>query len=226
MAEEFTADGTTFNDGPYDAGDNPNGFANGGHRHNLFRALRALLADATVGLSAVSTTELTVGTGTKLPVLTEEKEIATGAYLLIVSDDGTKSMYGQLASRVGAALNVTVTQVDGAGTDDAWSLYVVSPQAPAVTEWNTPIVVANADSPVAANDKDVLLVRTSTGAVEVDLPASGRVKIVDVDGSAELNNITIDPPGADTATFDIVDSNYFAGVWQRRPGGTNWDLII
>jgi len=91
--------------------------------------------------------------------------------------------------------------------------------------WNGPRVVASADSPVAALDRDIIEVRTSTGAVVIDLPATGRVKIVDIDGAAAANNITVDPPGADTATFDVIDTDHFSGVWQRRPAGTVWDLL-
>ena len=90
--------------------------------------------------------------------------------------------------------------------------------------WNAPRVVGNADTPVAALDRDIIEVRTSTGVVEIDLPASGRVKIVDIDGVAATSNITVDAPGSDTVAFDIIDTNYFEGIWQRRPSGTIWDL--
>jgi hypothetical protein len=93
-----------------------------------------------------------------------------------------------------------------------------------------PTAVAFAASPytVLAADK-FLLVDTSGGAVEVDLPAvassSGRTLVVkDEGGAAATNAITIDPNGAETldgsATSATITTNY--GFMEFFCDGTQW----
>lgn len=89
--------------------------------------------------------------------------------------------------------------------------------------WNTPRYVATADSPVTAVDRDIIFVDT-TAAVEIDLPASGRVWIIDRTGDAAVGNITVDPAGADTTTVDTIDLAYFSAVFTRNATTSNWDI--
>jgi hypothetical protein len=135
---------------------------------------------------------------------------ATAATLLVSSSDTTAGYLGQ---KLVAGTDVTLADSGGGNS----TLTVAT-----VPYWNAPRNLAFADSPITALDRDILLLDTSGGSIEVDLPASGRVKIVDVSGDASTNNITVDPAGADTATFDVIDTDYFEGIWQRN--GTNWDL--
>lgn len=88
--------------------------------------------------------------------------------------------------------------------------------------WNTPRSLAFADSPITALDRDILRLNTSGGAITVNLPASGRVWVIDASGNAAANNITLTPSGADTVTFGTIDSAYFGSPYIRT--GTNWDL--
>lgn len=92
----------------------------------------------------------------------------------------------------------------------------------------TPTVVTTGTT--AARDGGIYLCRTSTGAITIQLPSSGSVQIIDVDGSASTNNITVDPPATDSimdGSADenmLIDLNWFAGTFTRRPSGTNWSV--
>lgn len=88
--------------------------------------------------------------------------------------------------------------------------------------WNTPRSLAFADSPITAVNRDILRLNTSGGAITVNLPASGRVWVIDASGNAAANNITLTPAGADTITFGTIDSAYFGSPYIRT--GTVWDL--
>lgn len=87
--------------------------------------------------------------------------------------------------------------------------------------WNAPRSLTSANSPITALDRDILRLNTNA-AITVNFPASGRVKIVDASGTAQTFNVTLVPAGADTTTFDVIDTDYFSGEFYRT--GTNWDL--
>lgn len=86
-------------------------------------------------------------------------------------------------------------------------------------------------SNVTTNGEEVLLVDTSGGAVTVTLDASDAnkgniVSIVDVVGSANNNNITIDTSGSENIDGDsskTIDTNY--GEKMFVSDGTNWFSI-
>jgi len=99
---------------------------------------------------------------------------------------------------------------------------VLADEANGQLNWNNPRSLAFADSPITALDRDILRLNTSGGAITVNLPASGRVWVYDATGNAATNNITLVPAGADTITFNIIDSAYFGSQWIRT--GTLWDL--
>lgn len=96
--------------------------------------------------------------------------------------------------------------------------------------WNTPRNITNADSPVTASDRDILLCQTVTGVITVNLPGSGRVQIIDVSGAAATNNITVDSPSGDSIMDGaanenmLIDINWFSCELIRRPSGTNWSV--
>lgn len=238
--------GKPYNDGDWHAVDNPYGLGQGGHRqnNNFINLLLDLLSEASPALQDASTTSLTVGTGSKTLTLTNNRPIPEGVDVYIIdSVTPANRMIGTVTDHTGSQLTVNVTLTAGSGTHASW---IVQPTGPVgqtgadgadgadgvdgADYWNTPRVVANTDSPVAALDRDIIMVRTSTGAVEVDLPASGRVQIIDVDGNAVANNITVDPPSGDSIMNGSSDENmlldlaFFSGAFLRRPSGTNWSV--
>lgn len=136
---------------------------------------------------------------------------ATAGTVLVSGSDTTA---GYLGSKIAVVGDLALSTQNSGGDEDA--LITHTPY------WNAPRYVATADSPVTALDRDKIYVDTS-GAVEIDLPASGRVWIIDQTGSANSNNITVDPAGADTTTIDTIDLAYFSAVFTRNAAG-NWDI--
>lgn len=136
---------------------------------------------------------------------------ATAGTVLVSGADTTA---GYISAKLVAGTDITLT-ASGAGNE---TLTVA-----AVPYWNTPRYVAAADSPVAALDRDIIYVNTAA-AIEIDLPASGRVWIVDRTGDANVNNITVDPAGSDTTTIDTIDLSYFSAVFTRNATTSNWDI--
>lgn len=131
------------------------------------------------------------------------------------------------------ALNATVKASDGLfyksasngniGNDPTTdAVNWVSPVEAPPDYWRDPRSLTSSDSPITAVDRDVLRLNTSGGAITVNLPASGRVKVFDATGNAVTYNITLTPAGADTITFGTIDTAYFGGEYYRV--GTNWDL--
>ena len=90
------------------------------------------------------------------------------------------------------------------------------------------VEIDNTDSPYAASFGETIFVDCSSGAVEIDLPAATAgslpIRIIDDDGDAPTNNITIDPNGAETIagqpTIEIDQARAavklvpFAGLWR------------
>lgn len=136
---------------------------------------------------------------------------ATAGTVLVSVGDTTAGYLGQKIAVAGDL----VASIQNPGADED----VLITHTP---YWNTPRYVATADSPATALDRDILFVDT-TGAVEIDLPASGRVWIIDRTGNAPTNNITVDPAGADTTTIGTIDLAYFSAVFTRNASG-NWDI--
>lgn len=106
---------------------------------------------------------------------------------------------------------------DNPGADEDLLLTIIG-----TPYWNAPRSLAFADSPITAVDRDILRLNTSGGAITVNLPASGRVWVIDATGNAVSNNITLTPAGADTISFGTIDTAYFGSPYFRT--GTNWDL--
>jgi hypothetical protein len=142
-----------YNGGDYDAGSNPGGFGNSGHRTNFVPALQdvALIADAissaatsastsatnagasetsaaasAAKLQGTSTTSLAIGTGSKAFTTQASKFFNVGTFVVIVSaaNPTVNYMAGQVTGYVGAALTVNVTVTAGSGTFSDWSIYV------------------------------------------------------------------------------------------------------
>lgn len=131
---------------------------------------------------------------------------------VLVSGADTTANY--LAAKLNTAGDLAVTVENSGGDENA--LITHTPY------WNTPRSLAFADSPITALNRDIIRLNTSGGAITVNLPASGRVWVIDASGNAASNNITLTPSGADTITFGTIDSPYFGSPYVRT--GTNWDL--
>lgn len=136
----------------------------------------------------------------------------TAPFILVSAGDTTP---GYLGAKLAVAGDLALTIQNPAGDEN--SLITHTPY------WNAPRYVATANSPVTALDRDIIFVDT-TAAVEIDLPASGRVWIIDRTGDAAVGNITVDPAGADTTTVDTIDLAYFSAVFTRNATTSNWDI--
>jgi hypothetical protein len=140
-----------------------------------------------------------------------------------VLNSTTATVANYLDQLIALSGNLALSKQNG-GTSSEKSLITHTPY------WSTPRNITNASSPVTALDKDILLVQTSTGAVSVTLPASGRIQITDVSGSASSNNITVTPPSGDSIASGsadetmLIDTAWFSSTFTRRPSGTNWSL--
>jgi hypothetical protein len=74
------------------------------------------------------------------------------------------------------------------------------------------------------------LCRSSTGAIKLRLPTKGYVNVVDVDGSATTNNITVVPPkgnslmdGAVSENF-AINLNFFGCLIAKQPNRRVWSV--
>lgn len=197
---------TFYNGSAYNAGTNPGGLALGGHRVNFANAI----ADIATAANAVGPLAQSV----------ESALLYLGAAAAnpTTMGDGGPLQAGAFYFNTGAA---RLRVYNGTG----WTEITAN-----TNYFLSPTVITNAESPYTASDGDVLLCRTSTGAITINLPASGKIKVVDVDGSAATNNIVVDPPtgdsvgaGAANENFEI-DLNYFSCELIRRPSGTNWSV--
>ncbi|MGE3333615.1 MAG: hypothetical protein AB7I36_08225 [Rhodospirillaceae bacterium] len=188
-------------------------------------------------LTGSSTTSASIGTGAKTLTLSgsDEKAFVLGQRITAAASVsnymiGVVSAYNS-GTRV---LSFTVEDTDdyvGSGTHIAWTVSLSGDEGPrGPAYWNAARVVTNSDSPVTAVDSDIIMVRTSTGAVQVNLPADGKVKIIDVDGASETNNITVNPAATDSIMDGVADEdfiadiNFFSADFIRRPSGTNWSV--
>ena len=138
---------------------------------------------------------------------------ASGLTAPFILNSAADTTPGYLGTKIAVAGNLTLT-TQNAGANEK-SLITHTPY------WNTPRALASTNSPITAVANDILLL-TTDGAITVNLPTSGRVKIADISGTASSNNITLTPNGADTVTFGTIDTNYFGGEYYRN--GTNWVL--
>ena len=93
--------------------------------------------------------------------------------------------------------------------------------------------VSSGTHTVAADEVYIMVDYTATGAVTVTLPAGadhyGRVIVKDRGGNASVNNITVNPDGAETidgvtgAGSLILSGNYVAVTLQFN--ATEWSIV-
>lgn len=129
MAQSITVNGNTYNDSPYDASTNPGGLANGGWRvdSKFITMLLDTLVDSSSSLQDTSTTSLTIGTGTKVLSLANNRPIPVGLYVFAIENGGGGLMFGQVTDHTTNQLTVNVTYTEGAGTIADW---VIQPTGP------------------------------------------------------------------------------------------------
>lgn len=96
----------------------------------------------------------------------------------------------------------------------------------------TPVEVNNAASPYAAVDKQRIAALSSTGAININLPASGAAAVIDVsdkDFAAHTNTITITPDGTDTinglSLLELTTAGAHVGL-AIAAGSTDWYLYF
>lgn len=89
----------------------------------------------------------------------------------------------------------------------------------------------SSSAPVKCHAGMTYLCRSATGAIFLRLPAKGYVNIIDADGSAGTNNITVAVPKGHTimdGTTDepfAIDVNFFGCVIARKPSPIkNWSV--
>ncbi|NJN74789.1 MAG: hypothetical protein HC799_19390, partial [Limnothrix sp. RL_2_0] len=96
----------------------------------------------------------------------------------------------------------------------------------------TPVLVNNAASPFAAVDKQIIGALSSTGAIAINLPASGEAAVIhlaDKDFAANTNTITINPNGSDTVlgetSIELTTDGAYVGL-AIAAGSTDWYLYF
>lgn len=207
MATSITVNGSTYNDGPYDASTNPNGLANGGWRVNskFITMLLDTLADATTTLRTTSSASLTIGTGPTSPfTLAQDVPFAAGDFVLITdtSAPATNWMAGQITDRTNDDLTVNVTLTAGSGTLSSWTVQI---SAPPGETGNTGAAGADGqglDVNSAANHASVNPTVANTLYFESD---TGRAKIGD--GSTAYSALTYIDAMDDANTFAISSAH-------------------
>ena len=96
------------------------------------------------------------------------------------------------------------------------------------------VVVTNALTkltPMQMHSGMTYLCRSATGAIKLKLPEKGYVNVIDADGSAGTNNITVNLPKGHTIMDGTVneafaiDVNFFGCVIARKPAPLkNWSV--
>ena len=135
-----------------------------------------------------------------------------------------------LTLRLGASGN-TMTVINGKMrivATDGTNWYDVFSLAGLGESW---VAKTNSDSPYTASDGDNIFCDCSTGAITITLPSSpsigNQVKIVDGDGNAGTNNITVGQGGEPIqgAASDLTISTNNAGISLVYYDGTQgWRL--
>ncbi len=164
----------------------------------------------------------------------------TGNAGKFLTTDGTNSSWAALAV-AWSNVSSTPTTLTGYGItdaqpidDDLTAIAALTTTARGRSELTTPspVHIDNTNSPYSADFGEEIFVDCSTGAVEIDLPAATAgslpIWVIDDDGSAPTNKITLDPDGSETvagetsieidqarAVFKLVP---FAGLWRIARG--------
>jgi len=97
-------------------------------------------------LHSTSVSNVTIGTGTKVFATQSGKSYAIGAWVFIPSDaDPSNYVFGQVSDYAGTTLEVDVQKVGGAGTFNAWSIYLSGPAGAGDKGWS-PILAIVTDA--------------------------------------------------------------------------------
>ncbi|NQZ48177.1 MAG: hypothetical protein HRT63_11720 [Erythrobacter sp.] len=158
----------------------------------------------------------------------------TGQAGKFLTTDGTAASWGAVPF---SGISGLPTTLAGYGITDAYTkaesdaaFQPLDDDLTALAARPSPREVTNSDSPVTAVSGDTIFVDCSSGAVEVDLPAATAgslpITVIDDDGNAPTNQITLDPDGSETINgetsieIDIARAALtlvpFAGRWQIK----------
>lgn len=169
-------------------------------------ASAASALEAASDLSGTSTTNLTIGSGSKTFTTQSGKSFEVGRYLLIVADsDTTQWMFGQVTTYSGTTLIVNVTANAGSGTFSAWSIYVAGVQG-----------VGSVSGPVTTIVNDIALWNSTTGTVlkgatltdgtTIDFTYNSGPGTITAERAALTGDITASA-GSNTTTLATVNAN-------------------
>ena len=131
MAKTVVANGKGYNDDPYNAVSNPYGLAAGGHRQNsnFIQMLLDVLADASASLQDGSASSLTIGTGSKVFTLTNNRPIPAGVYCFAIDNANSSNlMFGQVTAHTTDQLTIDVSLTEGSGTVSDWIIQPTGPR--------------------------------------------------------------------------------------------------
>lgn len=159
--------------------------ASGGTNKPFFAAMmQDALADAGRGLLTTSTSSLTVATGAQVIIMAAEINLGVGAYVVLsrTSAPTTTKMYGQVTSKSGTTLNVTVDEISGSGTYADWTIQISGP--------------VGAVGPATGHPTN----RTVTAATDTLVIGDADTKIIG--DRATVQTITIPPNSSVTFTID------------------------
>ena len=158
----------------------------------------------------------------------------TGQAGKFLTTDGTAASWGAVPF---SGISGLPTTLAGYGITDAYTkaesdaaFQPLDDDLTALAARPSPREVTNSDSPVTAVSGDTIFVDCSSGAAEVDLPAATAgslpITVIDDDGNAPTNQITLDPDGSETINgetsieIDIARAALtlvpFAGRWQIK----------
>lgn len=169
----------------------------------------------------LSTSNLTVGTGSKVFTVTAGKSWVAG--MLLVAANGSNTMTGTVTSYVGTTLTLNVTVITGSGTFASWSIRL------------SPMIINGQGG--ATQSGNVTLTSSSGGAQKITSTAPGQyVTLPDATTCVRANNLfMIDNVGdydygvktntgvqlgwvraRSSAIIGLVDNSTVAGSWISR----------
>ena len=158
-----------------------------------------------------------------------------------IDNDEIKAAAAIALDKLAATTASRALQSDASGFITASSVtntelsYVSGVTSAIQTQLNTKATIADvfnvttSSGTFAATANATHFVNTSGGAATVTLPAASTdrfVRIKDISGNANTNNITVNTPGAETIDGDsshVMDSNYGSKVFVSD--GTNWYIL-
>lgn len=236
-------DGTSINDGSYNASTNPNALGNGGHRYNFMRALTNIVnigafvvAKATEaaayaasalnapGTQATSTTtkNLATATGSQVFATQSGKLWSKGQTVVIAS---AASPGNQFIARVddytGTNLTVTIASATGSGSPSDWVISLTATGGVPITRTVSAGGLATGGGSLAGN-----ITLTVTGAVAADLWLATSAAVAVTPKSLMDAEASVAVAYAATITLDLNAGKNFHFTMNGNPLIANPSNII